>query len=248
MDDGPIVADAREDDTEVVIRRTRIVGSNSSIECYPALGGSFVALMSTRSAGLIAVAIIVLTFWYQHALLESLRRDLNDRLRETSRPVLLSGLRIEIAPFVDAPVPTPDGIQGFVIFVAADDCQFSQQALPEWTTAIIGTEADPRVPYLFLSIKGTSIVDAAATAARGTGAPVEVRRITNELGFAQATGVAWTPQVFAVDRAMTVRAVAPRLAPDTIRRMRVRVRDGADTPAQKVSALRTTGQTQARFR
>ena len=163
-----------------------------------------------RLVALVVAAGSILAFWSASLAESTLRRSWIQVRRETQRPPLLSGLFFRLDRFV-SPQVAPGTASRYLVIVLSDDCQFSAQQMPKWTTLIRTLPFRPSDEVLLITTSGRIAADRLATFVASRSVRGRRIEIVQRAGFTQETGVSWTPATLVLDGRMRVRLVAERI-------------------------------------
>ncbi len=153
-------------------------------------------------------------FWASYATSVYLGRAWAQALRTTTRPPVVNGLPLRLAPFATLVRDSAPGLEAerYLVLVASDDCPYSEAEIPAWTELLRGLAFRRADVVLLISLKGRRIPAAIEPVVRRRGVPYRLSEVANRVGFAEATGLAWTPETLVLDRHLRVRLATERVS------------------------------------
>ena len=122
----------------------------------------------------------------------------------SSRPQLLSGLHVRLGPEIGLERQV-DAKGKILVLVTSDTCSHSRRQAAALLSFLHTLSMSPDDLVLLLSTDGPRIPFELAEALGNTPGRLQTLKIIDNVTFAKATGIAWTPQVIALDHHRVVR-------------------------------------------
>jgi len=158
-----------------------------------------------------AALLAALAYWGSHSLYGGLRAASSDLKVHTRRPYLLNGIQLRLDRYVLPTFAPPSRTNGrYLALVSSDECPFSRSEAEVWRSWLHSLPFRSVDAVLFISLSGSKTAAALAP-------PLDARRVRHSAilvsqvhGFAEETGLAWTPHTLALDGQLRIRVSMER--------------------------------------
>lgn len=172
--------------------------------------------MFLRALAVLA-CVLAAAFWFLRSTTRPLAHDVRAAQQEAVRPVALNGLTLDLSSVLSSALP-PRSSGRALLFVVSDTCPACQSQLQMWRELLKAIPGNADVEVIVASTKGSDLADVLA---RERPDLRQTRRaITSLAGFAQRTGISWTPHVLVLDTSSVIRGathlVTPALIPTIV--------------------------------
>lgn len=157
----------------------------------------------------VAVASLV-AFWSSYLVEKAYRSAWGEVVIESQRPPLLNGLRFRLDRFVE-PAVLPGRAERYLVIVLSDQCRFSAEDMPRWTTLLRTLPFRETDEILLISTSGRSAADELAKVAADRSVRTQRLDVVQRAGFSHQSGIAWTPATVVLDHEMRVRLASERV-------------------------------------
>ncbi len=169
---------------------------------------------------IVLLLLVLATFWAAYFTERHLQTVAKRTGGETTRPFVLNGLLLRLDRNVSPRLTVDPQVRRRVAIVTSDHCRYSWAAVRPFVDFLGTMSFDGSIEVLAITMDGDEIPRRLIQDLSARSIKHRLIRVTNRSAFGQETGIAWTPEILALDVRWRVRLAAPQ--PDTITLMLLR--------------------------
>ena len=162
-------------------------------------------------ASVVTLGLFVVLFWLAFGAKSVGQDRLTAVMLSRPSPLVMSGMHLRLDRGLEPPLQLLSPSARYVAIVTSDECSVCRSQVGEWETALARVPFQSGDGVIVLSIAGQEIPQRLVAAAKQLGVTIQVANITDVTTFQQETGIAWTPQIAALDGELRVRHLPRRV-------------------------------------
>jgi hypothetical protein len=165
-----------------------------------------------RIVTFIAIAITT-AFWLTASAHSGLRIRWSELQLGSQRPFVLNGLILRFDRHVRPTLKIGDRTSRYLVLVSSDECPVCLDAVDSWVSLLDRLKFEPTDYVVHVTTRGMMIPNTIAAALKSRNVGRQILRVDGQAGFAEETGLAWTPAVILLDAGLRVRLISSQVTP-----------------------------------